>query len=249
MSNCPTSAAASDAAALTLPAFEQLVRTRRAVRHFRPDSLPEGMLERLLELARWAPSGYNLQPAHFVIVSDPAGKQALQRACMGQPQVLEAPAVVVFVGDRRVYENNFEAMIAAERQAGTLSPQYESALRKFVPLAFKQGPFGIGWLWKALLAPLARRFVPIPSIPAVRKEAWLSKQVSLAAMNFMLGATAAGLATVPMEGFDALRVRRALQIPRWGCVVLVVPVGYAAETSTSNKTRFELGRMTHRERW
>ena len=59
-------------------------------------------------------------------------------------------------------------------------------------------------------------------------------------MNFMLGATAAGLATVPMEGFDASRVRRVLDIPRWGCVVLVVPIGYAAEDSPSNKTRFGL---------
>lgn len=229
--------------------LEHLVRSRRAIRRFRNDPLPDSVLTRLLDLARWAPSGYNLQPAHFVIVTDPARKLALHAACMSQTQILEAPVTVVFVGDRRVYRNNFEPMLQSERDAGSLSPQYESALRQFVPLAFEQGPLGAGWLWKALLAPLGRFFAPIPSIPAVWKETWLTKQVALAAMNFMLAAAAGGLATVPMEGFDATRVRRALEIPRWGCVVLVVPVGYAAEDSLSSKTRFELSRMTHRERW
>jgi nitroreductase len=243
-----TESPAATRAAL-LDVLEQLVRSRRAIRHFRPDPLPDGLLLRLLDLARWAPSGYNLQPAHFVIVTDPDRKAALHGACMSQRQILEAPAIVVFVGDRRVYQTNFEPMLQAERDAGTLSPQYESLLRQFVPLAFEQGPLGVGWLWKALIAPLGRFFAPIPSIPAVWKEVWLTKQVALAAMNFMLAATAAGLATVPMEGFDAVRVRRALDIPRWGCVVLVVPLGYASEESPSGKTRFDLSRMTHRERW
>ena len=109
---------------------------------------------------------------------------------MGQSQIREASAIVVLTGDRLVATKHFETVLELERAVGTLSPEYEAALRKFVPLAFSHGPLGLGWLWKALLAPLARVVVPVPSIPAVQKRFWLAKQVMLCAMNLMLAAEA-----------------------------------------------------------
>lgn len=233
---------------MNLDAFEQLAKKRRSIRHFLPDPIPDSMLSRLLECARWAPSGYNLQPAHFVVVTDASVKQQLFTACMSQRQIVEAPVVVVFVGDRRVMHNNAEAMIAQERAAGTISPEYEQLLRRYVPLAFSHAPLGLGWVWKALLVPVVALFRPVPSMPAVHKRYWLGKQVVLAAMNFMLAAESAGLATVPMEGFDEARVRRVLNIPRSCIVPIIVPVGFAADRPIG-KTRFPLERMMHREEW
>ena len=106
---------------------------------------------------------------------------------------------------------------------------------------FKQGPLGIDWLWKATLIPLARVFVPIPQMMAVHKRFWLAKQAMLCAMNFMLAAEAAGLQTVPMEGFDTERLRRSLDLPRSWEPILVVPIGYAA--SGPAKTRLPLERV------
>jgi len=54
----------------------------------------------------------------------------------------------------------------------------------------------------------------------------LAKQVSLAAMNFMLAAASGGLGTCPMEGFDESRVKKILGIGREKVVVLMMPVGY-----------------------
>ena len=150
------------AATIELDALERLIRGRRATRHFRPDPLPDGLLERLIDLARWAPSGYNLQPTHFVIVTDPAVKDRLWPACMSQAQVREAPALVVLTGDRRVVTHHFDEVLRMEREAGTASPQYEAALRAVVPLAFGQGPAGVGWLWKATLAPAGPALPPGP---------------------------------------------------------------------------------------
>ena len=42
--------------------FLELAQTRRAMRRFNTNAIPEGLLEKLLDAARWAPSGYNLQP-------------------------------------------------------------------------------------------------------------------------------------------------------------------------------------------
>ena len=228
----------------TLEVFESLARSRRSTRHFKPDPLPPGLLERLLDAARWAPSGYNLQPTHFFVVEDPVVKQRLRVASMDQKQVTEAPAVVVFVGDRNVSESHFEDVIKAERDARAINDQYEAVLRKFVPISFGAGPLGLGRLAKALLLPVMRLFTPVPALPVVEKTTWLAKQASLTAMNFMLAAQAAGLSTVPMEGFDECRVKKVLGLSSQFSVLLIIPVGYAA-TEPGPKTRLPLSRLVH----
>ncbi len=231
---------------MTLEAFHQLATQRRATRHFRQDAIPEGVIEQLLESAHWAPSGYNLQPTHFVVVTDAAIKQALHPACLSQRQILDAPAVVVFAGDRHVVAHHFDDVLTSDREAGALTPQYEQKLREVVPLAFDQGPWGLGWLAKALLAPVMRCVKPMPSIPAVQKRYWLTKQVMLSAMTFMLASQAAGLSTSPMEGFDEGRVRKTLRIPSTYIVPVVIAVGYGVDEPLV-KTRLPLSRLLHRE--
>jgi nitroreductase len=228
--------------------FLDLVCSRRSTRHFHPDPVPADLLDGLLEAARWAPSGFNLQPTHFVVVTDPGVKARLHRACMGQRQVLEAGATVVFTGDRRVVANHFERVLKQDREAGAIDAAYERMLRRYVPLFFNRGPLGAGWLWKAAVEGLVARFVPVPSFQAVHTSFWLAKQVCLSAMAFMLAARAAGLATCPMEGFGERSVRRALGIPSSQTVVLVVAVGYADGPAPA-KTRLPLGGRVHRDRW
>src|SRR5216683_2042481 len=52
--------------------LRSLLTWRRDVRRFRGDSLPDGTLERLIDLACLAPSVGLSQPWRFVIVEDPA---------------------------------------------------------------------------------------------------------------------------------------------------------------------------------
>ncbi len=41
---------------------EDAILSRRSVRAFRPDPVPDDLMRRILECARWAPSGSNIQP-------------------------------------------------------------------------------------------------------------------------------------------------------------------------------------------
>ena len=238
----------TDRAPTDLETVERITRGRRATRHFRADPIPVGLLERLVDAARWAPSGYNLQPTHFVLVTDADTRKRLCPACMAQAPIREAPAVLVLAGDGRVADRHFEDVLAMDRQAGATSPEYETLLRRVVPLAFSRGPAGFGWLWKTTLLPIVRLFRPIPDLPAVHKTFWLTKQVMLCAMNFMLLAESAGLSTLPMEGFDERRVKKVLGIPRCHVVPVVIAVGYAS-AAMPPKTRVPLERVLHRERW
>ena len=48
----------------------KLIRTRRSIRIFKPYKISKKEIKMLLEAARWAPSGLNLQPWQFIVVLD-----------------------------------------------------------------------------------------------------------------------------------------------------------------------------------
>ncbi len=57
-----------------------LVKTRRTFRKFKPDPLPEGCIEKIIEIARWAPSGFHTQPWEFLAVKKKEVKDAIVKA-------------------------------------------------------------------------------------------------------------------------------------------------------------------------
>jgi 5,6-dimethylbenzimidazole synthase len=57
-----------------------LVRKRRTVRQFKPDPVPEGYIEKIIEVARWAPSGFHTQPWEFVVVKKKEVRDAIVAA-------------------------------------------------------------------------------------------------------------------------------------------------------------------------
>ncbi|MFX0139920.1 MAG: nitroreductase family protein [Candidatus Hodarchaeota archaeon] len=45
------------------------MRSRRSIRLFKPDPIPKSELERLIDAARYAPSGHNDQPSQFTVIT------------------------------------------------------------------------------------------------------------------------------------------------------------------------------------
>ena len=60
--------------------FYTEMRRRRTIRYFSNRSVPREIIENCLLVAGTAPSGANLQPWHFVVVSDPAVKYQIREA-------------------------------------------------------------------------------------------------------------------------------------------------------------------------
>lgn len=60
--------------------FLEMMKTRRTVRDFSNDSIPEGVLERCLEVAGRAPSGANQQPWHFAVIRSGEVKRKIRIA-------------------------------------------------------------------------------------------------------------------------------------------------------------------------
>lgn len=60
--------------------FYEEIKRRRTVRDFSPRPVPREVIEDCLRAAGTAPNGANLQPWHFVVVSDPATKTRIREA-------------------------------------------------------------------------------------------------------------------------------------------------------------------------
>lgn len=80
----------------------ECIRTRRTVREFKPDSVPDEIVHKLLQAGRWAPSSSNTQPWHFVVVRDretiaAIGRIATQGAFIGQAPL----AIAIVMEDAR----------------------------------------------------------------------------------------------------------------------------------------------------
>jgi nitroreductase len=68
--------------------------------------VPEPILRRLFEAARWAPSSFNEQPWRFVVVTDPARRDAVAEALVeGNSWARRAPVLVVVVVARKFSKN------------------------------------------------------------------------------------------------------------------------------------------------
>jgi 5,6-dimethylbenzimidazole synthase len=76
--------------------LHELFCWRRDVRRFRPDALPEGMLERLVEIACTAPSVGLSQPWRFVVVENSARRQAVR----ANFEAANAEALGAYSGER-----------------------------------------------------------------------------------------------------------------------------------------------------
>jgi nitroreductase len=57
----------------------EAIRTRRSIRVFKPDPVPKKVLQELLDVSRWAPSGGNVQPWYFEVVAGEALAKAKAR--------------------------------------------------------------------------------------------------------------------------------------------------------------------------
>src|SRR3989337_1635927 len=79
----------------------EAINGRRSIRAFKTQDVEEATVMKLIEAARWAPSGGNLQPWKFVIVRKPPVKKALAKAALNQAHVEEAPVVIVVCADEK----------------------------------------------------------------------------------------------------------------------------------------------------
>lgn len=77
------------------------LRKGRSIRTYKKQALPSGIVEKLLEAARLAPSAGNVQPWEFVVASTQKTKMGISQAAFGQKDLQEASVVIVVCADEK----------------------------------------------------------------------------------------------------------------------------------------------------
>ena len=80
----------------------ETILSRRSVRRYQEKDIPDDILNKLLEAARWAPSWANAQPLEVVVVKDKSIKERIQKTVSPRNPstlaIVNAPVLLVICG-------------------------------------------------------------------------------------------------------------------------------------------------------
>jgi nitroreductase len=84
----------------------EAIKGRRSIRKYKPDPVPEEVLQKVMEAVRWSPSWANTQCWEVVVVKDPNMKSQLANTLTAtnpaRSSMTEAPLVVVLCGKKGI---------------------------------------------------------------------------------------------------------------------------------------------------
>ncbi len=222
-------------------ALRALVESRRAMRRFKPEPVPDAVIRDCLELAMLAPSSCNLQPWSFQVIRDPALLAQLHPVCMSQ-NAARAPLIIAVLARPDTWKQACRQIIEQWPE-----PEVPARIRHFysktAPFQYNQGAFGLRGFLKRQLLRFAAWRKPLMRSPnsLAQMDIWAVKSTALAAQNLMLAFQSHGYATCPMEGFDEVRLRKVLSIPRRAIPIMLLAVGRADDKGVYNpRLRFPL---------
>jgi len=189
--------------------IEQLLRERRSVRRFKPDPVPEALVQRLIEGAICAPSASNKQPWKFLLVENTA--------------LIAKLASAVRASTTLVARHIPESSHAAFERYGDYFTRFELAPLVIVPIC---KPL-------TLLSNLTSEELPAQERAAITQLERDSGLIgtSLALGHLLLVAHELGLGASGMTGPLLARseLKRLLEVPPAWDIVALVPVGFPDE--------------------
>jgi nitroreductase len=180
----------------------EAIAKRRATRQFDPDRpLPTRVLEQILQLATFAPSGFNMQPWRFLVVRNAKNRKKLRECAFNQPKITDAPVVVIVLGHHHPHRSHLDAVVQKQIELGVLTSDSAAEFRARATLAMERV-----------------RDYPL----------WTTRSTMLAAATLMLAAESLGVASAAMEGFEADKVIAAFGVPDDHTVCCLIALGFAA---------------------
>ena len=206
---------------------DEAITSRRSVRAFLPDAIPESTIREILDVAAWAPSGTNMQPWRVYVTSGEI-KERVSRAILDSGLRAEKAR-----GEYKYYPDKF------------FEPYY--ARRRAVGYAL-YGHLGIGKRdVDQMRTQHDRNFVffdaPVGMIFTIDRRlnqgSWVDYGMFL--QNIMVAARARGLHTCPQAAFAPYhrQIRPVLGIPDEEIVVCGMALGYEDASKPENNLRTE----------
>lgn len=227
--------------------FRKVVMSRRSVRRFTNEPIPEEVVQDCLDMALLAPNSSNLQPWDFIRIKSPDKKARMVKACLNQNAAKTAAELIAVVARTTTWKKHCAEVLEhwPEESIPRVVEEYYSrgALVHYGRLPLD--PMGKVKRFMRDVAGISRPFPRWPNNQSDMKL-WACKSTALAAENLMLALRAHGYDSCPMEGFDEKRVQRILKLPKDAFVVMIVAAGKRADNGVYHaQIRFDRSRFIH----
>jgi len=212
----------------------EAIKYRRSVRVYKKEPIEEQKVATCIHLATLAANSSNMQLWEFYHVVSPEILKKLSAASFDQVAAKTAQQMVVVVVRKDLWRKRAQSNIAFLKYQMGNKPESEYSKRekfainyykKIVPSIYFDF-LGILGMIKFLAFQLIGIFRPI------YRQARLSdlrivahKSAGLAAQNFMISMAAINYDTCPMEGFDSLLVKKALNLPSSCEINMIIACG------------------------
>lgn len=177
-----------------------LIKSRRSANLFMEGiEIPDQDLNDIFNEVKYAPSAFNLQHTHYVVIKDPDIKHKVYEAANKQHKILTASAVIVVLGNKQAYED-IGRMNEGFLNLGVIDKLEYDMTVESVTNFYEAG----GETFK-------------------RDEA--IRNASLSAMLLMMVAKDKGWDTCPMIGFDPDALQKELNIPNAYVPAMLIAIG------------------------
>jgi len=208
--------------------FLELVKARRSIRRFKPDAVPDEYVDKIIEAARWAPSGFNSQPWEFVVIRDKKLKDSVV-------QIIRPPRPTGASGFSKI-EDMCEAWMRQKRHPW-LDPEMEYQNAPVFILLFGDTRTQLG-------LPMVVRYNPY-----LRQSIYISSLAN-AFLYMHMATTTLGLASqwvsLVASPYNHCALKNLLNIPNEVDIYDMMALGYPAYKSRPKFMR-PIGKMVHHD--
>ena len=200
------------------------MQQRRSIRAFKPDPVPDELLTQILQTARQAPSGGNLQPGHFIAVRGELRQQL--SAALLQDFESQTPE-----REDYAYFPRPMPMQLRKRQVASAQALYSALGITRDDRTGRDAQFARNY-----------RFFDAPVALVVTIDAHFGPggymDLGMALYGLQLAAAAHGLGSCAIGALASYpaTVRRMLELPEHQHIVCGLAIGWADETASVNQT-------------
>jgi nitroreductase len=199
----------------------EAIKTRRSIRKFQPDSIPENYINELIEAGRLAPSGTNIQPTRYVVMKSAEVREKLKN-CTPLPFVAAAPIVIACCID------NQSIMSTGDR----IRELQEAQAFVDTPLDNNKNS--------------SKDYTKGSSMDDKAIKAYLNLNAAIAIEHITLRAVELGLGSCWVMMFDKEKVRNLLGLDERYDIVALLPIGYP-DQSPAPRPRLDIAELLLKE--
>ncbi len=229
---------------------------RRATRSYKKEDIDADVVRECLKMAQMAPTSSNMQLYEFYHITDKNIIKALAEAALSQSTATTANQMIVMLTRQDLHKErakdvlNFEIenvkKNSPEDRWANRIDRYKLYYGKVMPLMYSRF-LGLIGLFRVITSQITGLMRPITrQVSEGDVNASVQQSLGIVADTFMLAMAEKGYDTCPIGGFDSLRVKKILNLPKSSKVAMLISCGIRDENGVwGDRFRVDFDKIYH----